>query len=849
MATLDQLEAALVGADKAGDMDGARRLAAAVVEARKDRSNLIPDATVAGTRPAQPEPTLGERAVGTGEAALALGTGAIGGTIGMLGGTLGGLAAQATAGELGTPEGGQRAEQVATEAAGALTYQPRTTLGQEITQAGAQVLQSLIPVAPLTAEMGALTAGMKAGAPVAAASVQEAARPIAATVGKAMAPVVQVARNLMPGGEVAPRGAAGSVGAAAVAPETLRQAKTENLPVPINLTLGAQTREAGQLAFEKEQMKGPLGAPLRARAEENNLQALQNFDAVIDMTGAQTPDIASSGNPVVKALSEGWEAAKNRTRVAYNKAESSPEALAAVDVGPVIDHLNSIPSGLKTTGLSDHAKQYAVRLGIASMDENGNLVPVGAAAKELTLDERAIQGALSSVKERALKDTRPQGMPEFRGTSLLEEIKNKGGINIDQIRDLSGESRVGAGRKGLPPTLFTKNGQDLGDLANALREEGWNIPHDAVDGGVQALRDLIQAELAGEKQYSIAATDRLAMHEYEQRMFEESGMSLTERERADAFNLATAHLEESHGNWNTISEDAKSAHLDRLFGADTNPAGSGTQGGAGSVQGAARPAGSEGGFQTNVKTAEAWRKEISQATGFEPVEIRDSTILKRLIDGQTEPVAGPLYQQARSLRTQQARKYENRAVVARLITDVRGMADPKVAADQVFNRSILNASPEEITFLKRVLNTSGEGGRQAWRELQGATMQHIRNEATKGMGMDSADRPLVSPAKLHQAVSALDKNGRLDLMLGKKAAQIVRDLNDAVRYVQTVPPGTLINNSGTAGMLLAAITEAGMNGVIFGLPAPVLSALRMVRDTVQSHGVKMKIQRALNAKK
>ena len=171
----------------------------------------------------------------------------------------------------------------------------------------------------------------------------------------------------------------------------------------------------------------------------------------------------------------------------------------------------------------------------------------------------------------------------------------------------------------------------------------------------------------------------------------------------------------------------------------------------------------------------------------------------------------------------------------------------QVAADQVFRKSILNSSPEEITFLKRVLLTSGKDGQQAFKELQGATVRHLRDEATKGMGMDSMDRPLVSPAKLHQTVQALDANGRLDVLLGKKNAQTVRDLNDVARYISTVPPGTLVNPSGTAGTIMAAIAEAGASGALTGLPVPVVSGIRQIIKMRQEGRTKAKINEALNA--
>jgi hypothetical protein len=246
---------------------------------------------------------------------------------------------------------------------------------------------------------------------------------------------------------------------------------------------------------------------------------------------------------------------------------------------------------------------------------------------------------------------------------------------------------------------------------------------------------------------------------------------------------------------------------------------------------------------------EEFRKELSGTAKWDDrVGVREETIIKKLVDAQTDPVAGPLYKEARALRQQQAMKYENRAVVARLITNRKGMDDPLVAVDQVFNKSVVNGSPEEITFLKRVLNTSGPDGQQAWKELQGSMVRYIQDEATKGMGMDSADRPIISPAKLHQTVTALDKNGRLDIVLGKKNAETVRDLNDVVRYVNTTPPGTLINNSGTAGTIMAAMAEAGVNGSLMGLPVPVMTGLRMLSKQINNNKLKLKINRALNVK-
>ena len=212
-------------------------------------------------------------------------------------------------------------------------------------------------------------------------------------------------------------------------------------------------------------------------------------------------------------------------------------------------------------------------------------------------------------------------------------------------------------------------------------------------------------------------------------------------------------------------------------------------------------------------------------------------------------MAGPLYAEARSLREKQARKYEGRAVVANLITTVKGKDDPKVAASEAFQKSIINGTPEEVTFLRRVLLTSGKDGRDAYKELQGATIKYLEDEAKKGLQTDSMGRDMISPAKLNAAVTSLDSNGRLDIILGKQQAQTVRDLNEVIKYVNTVPPGTLVNTSGTAMTLMnivGATTEAGLLASFTGLPIPVLTGIRAVTKQVKDNKTKARINQALN---
>ena len=558
------------------------------------------------------KPSLGEKIIGAGEAGLTLLTGSTTGLAGTFGGALSGGYEELKSGQFGTPEAAKRIEQRAALGGQQYTYMPRTQAGQEQAQLLGSLGAELIPFAPVT-PVGLFTEGTKQ------ALLSPVQRGVS-TVRGAFSEKPPIPRIEPTFGE--------SVGAASTPMTTVREATATNLPVPVTLTKGAKTREAEQLAFEKEQMKGQFGEPLRKRVEQNNLEVLQNFDALMEMTGAEAAQsgFAATGNKVIDALSQGWQGAKAKTSAAYAKAEKAGELQAPVKLDSLADYIN-------------------------------------------------------------------QNLPESTVAPILNVAKNKG-IQLGILEQLD-------------------------------------------DGTVRAL-----------------------------------------------------------------------------------------------------PA--------DLKNTELLRQSIGKTIGIEPTNKKFGSELKQVIDASTEGVGGDLYKQARALREQQARKFEGRAIVANLLTKVKGKDDPKIEASEVFQKSVLNGSPEEITFLKRVLYTSGKDGQNAWKEIQGSTINHIQEVATSGVGTDSMGRKIVSPAKLNDAIQSLDKNGRLDIVLGKDKAQKVRDLNEVLQYVQTVPPGTLVNTSGTAGTILLAISEVGGGLAFTGLPVPVLAGIRYANQFVKDRKLKARIEDALN---
>jgi hypothetical protein len=249
---------------------------------------------------------------------------------------------------------------------------------------------------------------------------------------------------------------------------------------------------------------------------------------------------------------------------------------------------------------------------------------------------------------------------------------------------------------------------------------------------------------------------------------------------------------------------------------------------------------------TTLGTAERFRQAINRNTGIEPTNIRQATILKQLVDQATESAGGDLYKQARKTRQRYAQLYENNAVVSDLLRTRRGTSDRQIALENVFDRTIMNGSREDLSNLRRTLQVSGsDEGKQAWRELQGATVRWLQEESTRNVATDIRGNPIVSPARLHNAVRALESGGKLDFILGKKGAQQIRDLNDLVKVVYTSPPGS-VNTSNTASVLLAAMAEAGLTGSLTGLPVPVLSGLRAIAIHVKDRRLQIQVQHALN---
>jgi hypothetical protein len=209
------------------------------------------------------------------------------------------------------------------------------------------------------------------------------------------------------------------------------------------------------------------------------------------------------------------------------------------------------------------------------------------------------------------------------------------------------------------------------------------------------------------------------------------------------------------------------------------------------------------GGQISLNDLEEVRKMVNALSGDTPSNMAFGKQIKDQIDATTVGKGGDLYQQARKLRENYAREFENVGFVDKLLSKKAGTSDRAVALEDVFDHSIMKGSLDDVRSIGRTLKKAGPEGEQAWRELQGQTIEQMKAAVTKNIQRDEAGNPIASPRQLDSFVKNLDADGKLDYLFGKKGAQEIRDLRDTAITVYSPVAG--INQSNTASALTQAL--------------------------------------------
>ncbi len=221
--------------------------------------------------------------------------------------------------------------------------------------------------------------------------------------------------------------------------------------------------------------------------------------------------------------------------------------------------------------------------------------------------------------------------------------------------------------------------------------------------------------------------------------------------------------------------------------------------------------------------------------------------MKDLINQITEGQGGKLYKEARALRTKYGREFENIGYVDKLLRTKPGTTDRAVGFEDVFDHAILNGTRDDVAAIGRTLKKAGPEGQQAWKELQGQTIQYIKDQVTKNVDKDAFDNPVVSPAKFKALVTTLDQDGKLDYLFGKKGAQEIKDLLD---YTMTVnnPLKGATNYSNTASsnpnVIFTALDK--VNQTPLGRIPGIGSVSKFIVEKGKESALKKKIEESIN---
>jgi len=245
--------------------------------------------------------------------------------------------------------------------------------------------------------------------------------------------------------------------------------------------------------------------------------------------------------------------------------------------------------------------------------------------------------------------------------------------------------------------------------------------------------------------------------------------------------------------------------------------------------------------QASINDLEELRKMVGRLGQRDATNGIFAREVKGIIDDLTDGHGGDLYRQARNLRQRYGQEFEDHAVIDKLLSTKPGTKDRAVAYEDVFAHSILQGSLDDVRTVRKVLQTAGPEGQQAWRELQGQTIQYLKDEITRNVQVDSAGNRVISPARLDRLVQELDRDGKLDFIFGKQGAQQIRDVNGIAQDVFTAPPGS-VNTSNTASILTQTLNAVASR--FTGIPF-VGSAANFAAKEVRNAADRRRVKQAL----
>jgi hypothetical protein len=247
--------------------------------------------------------------------------------------------------------------------------------------------------------------------------------------------------------------------------------------------------------------------------------------------------------------------------------------------------------------------------------------------------------------------------------------------------------------------------------------------------------------------------------------------------------------------------------------------------------------------QLSINDLEEVRKMVGEVSSSTPTNMTFGKKIKNEIDTVLENQGGDLYKEARALRSKYAKDFENIGYVDKLLSKKPGTTDRSVALEDVFSHSILSGSRDDVRNIGATLKKAGPEGQQAWKELQGQTIQHIKDEVTKNVERNANGSPVVSPARFNSIVRTLDQDGKLEYIFGKKGAEEIRNLSETAMMINSPLKGA-VNTSNTSSAYIRGLDLINKSP-LSAIPG-VKSVTKNLAESAKEKAIKKQVEESIN---
>jgi hypothetical protein len=202
----------------------------------------------------------------------------------------------------------------------------------------------------------------------------------------------------------------------------------------------------------------------------------------------------------------------------------------------------------------------------------------------------------------------------------------------------------------------------------------------------------------------------------------------------------------------------------------------------------------------------------------------------KIIDDMTAGSGGTSFKAARAARRAMGEEFENTQAVAQLVKNRKMSQDRAVKLEDTWRRTVINGGLEDLKKVYTSLRRGGPAGRQAWRDLRGATADYILGKATGGgpLGLKTAAGDLnVTWDGLRRAVQDIGPE-KMEFLFGKVGAKRMNDIVEAAQILKTEAPTgvkgsptldklvTLLGSFGAAGDLVSGVLKVVKKGAEIG---------------------------------